>query len=730
MFAQGLKFLAILRRACVDGSHCKCLTLHLSPVLALLLALTLPVMAADNTVKPVALMPDITLEKRYQQALYAYFQGDVLAALSHISALEQRYPQGLSEVPEYLRKQDIEPELLKGALSLSYGLQDQATEIFQRLLSHYYSGKKRTQAWFLLGLTYYRQEQWQKASEAFTQISASEAYDYLDVPSRDQWVYLQAQLGSLHNRFGAIQDNTLNQQSDNWQQSLSSDSIYHYYLKYNQALATLQAGNLELATEQLDNLINKPNSGFAQFVTSWFSPLLTESSINDEEQAEAQQQEVYGVLDRAKLTLGYVLLQQGKPEPAYRVFSQIRREGLDGDAAVLGYGWAAAKSDELQTALGIWQNLIAQSHYSEYSLEAYLASSYAYEKAYAPRQSVAILTAGVRRFNQALAELNEARQQINQRPYLLALARDFDQNQPALINPTEAAEKARALTKLVNHLGVGNEFRYHLAALQQTQLINSQLSNWQQRMANYHLMLDEREEHRAQRAQTLLQNQIFSQLPALVVKRDALAQTLTEAEQQGDTQILMPYQYQQWQARLKMAQQRVSKIAGLHTQLQQQALKPQYSERLARINGTLIWLASEAYADNRWQAQKALAELDQQLTKTSQQQQQLMTELQGRPDFALQRQRVVSLSTRIGQQLQNNQDLQSQLITKLSAELSEVIDQHMSKVNDYIMQAELAMVRLNDQALQQNQAHGAQLPAAEIGRPPQLSPTSGEVQPK
>jgi outer membrane protein assembly factor BamD (BamD/ComL family) len=690
----------------------------------------LPVIAADSIDNDAAPEQKVLLEKYYQQALYAYFQGDVLAALSQFSLLEQRYPQGLKNIPDYLRTQDIEPELLKGALSLSFGIEDQAAEIFQRLLADYDSAEKRTQAWFLLGLTYYRQEQWQKASRAFKQINEAQASDYLDVQSHDQWIYLQAQLRSLHPdkdlELGNIQ--AVQSEQNYWQEALSADSIYHYYLKYNQALATLQNGDIQLAIGQLKALIDKPNPGFSQFVNSWLSPLISESSLTSEEQAVAQQQEIYGVLDRAKLTLAYVLLQQDQPQQAYRVFSQIRREGLDGEAAVLGYGWAAAKSDELQNALGIWQSLIQQTHYSEYTLEAYLASAYAYEKAYAPRQSVAILKTGLTRFEQALVELTEARQQVSQPEFLLQLAQNFESSQPALITASANTNQGGALRLLVNQLGVSNEFRHHLAVLQQTQTLELRLTEWQQRMTYYELMLDEREQQKLERAQVMLQNQIFAKLPALIEQRDTLAQTLVMAEQQGNAEVLMAAQYQQWVERLGQGQQRLQKIETLKAQLQQPALKAEYAERLKRIKGTLVWLASEAYPDNRRQAQKALAELDQVLEKANQQQKQLLIELQGRPDYAMQRQQVALIAVRIGHQLEKNQELQKVLVKTLYQELTLLIDQQLGKVNDYILQAQLAMVRLNDQALQQNQAQGTQVPAIEIGRPPQLAPTIDEVQ--
>ena len=110
-----------------------------------------------------------------------------------------------------------------------------------------------------------------------------------------------------------------------------------------------------------------------------------------------------------------------QPHDAFRVFENIRTEGLDAQAALLGYGWAAAKKNELQIALSIWQRLIEMPQNSEYTLEAYLASAYAYENAFAPSQSVQVLQLGIERFEQALEGLEQATQQVNQRQFILDL---------------------------------------------------------------------------------------------------------------------------------------------------------------------------------------------------------------------------------------------------------------------------------------------------------------------
>src|SRR5690606_32619128 len=108
-----------------------------------------------------------------------------------------------------------------------------------------------------------------------------------------------------------------------WQQQLSDDAIYRYYLLYNLALENLQRGNTEQGVVQLKQLLNSPEDGLQRFLPQWVS---SPSGSADEQEHIARQQEILAIQDRANLTLAYTLLQQGKSHEAYEVFARIRRE--------------------------------------------------------------------------------------------------------------------------------------------------------------------------------------------------------------------------------------------------------------------------------------------------------------------------------------------------------------------------------------------------------------------
>ena len=667
--------------------------------------------SAKSSAKPSAKKPTVPssvhLEKAYQQVLFEYYQGNFFIALTQMAILEQKFPNGLSHIPDVLRGNQVEPELLKGGMSLAYGLDNQAADIFMRLLKNNTAPDVTAYSWLLLGKTYYQKRQFSDAAQAFQQVDQNSAEAFFERSTRDNWLYMQSQLQGflLEQQPGAAEIQ--------WLEQLSDDSIYRHYVQYNQALALLQKGENQQAITRLSILTNN-ESGFVRRWMGWAYPIF---NANEEQDVEAERE---AIRDRANLTLGYTLLQNEEPHDAFRAFENIRTEGLDSEAALLGYGWAAAKKNDLQIALAIWQQLIHMPQNSEYILEAYLASAYAYEKAFAPRQSLQVLQRGLKRFEQALVDLNQAGQHVNQRQFILDLLpttgsqqskQNSDDDVRLLLNEKGQTLNSNKLSsplklstrlKLFDSVLVSSEFRAGLSALQQSRDVKQQLLNWQQRMQHYHLMLDERQVERRKRATQILKNRTLEQLSALQTKRDTFAQIIDVAKQQQDGQIFMSLQSQQWLNRVKRSEKRLSTIAQLKKQLGQSPLADKYQRRLETVAGRLIWQASDAFSAKLWQAQKALIQLDAAITKAQQRQHKLLNQLAAQPDFASQRLRVSNLAMRIDSKIAKSISLQDALVSQLSNTFNQFIQAHKQKVSNYILQAQLAIVRLNDQALQKD----------------------------
>ncbi|MEP0355307.1 tetratricopeptide repeat protein [Paraglaciecola sp.] len=635
------------------------------------------------------------LQKAYQQVLYEYYQGDFEQGLTKISILEYQYPKGLLAISDSLRDEIIEPELIKGAMSLAYGLNAQATEIFTRLLKGKQSEKVSAYAWLLLGEAYHSSREFEQAAKAFSNITIEQADSFFDIATRDRWLYLQSQLhGFLINSDIQTNTSTITVSNSQWLEGLSDDSVYREYIAYNHALGLLQRGEVAQAISELDSVASA-DTGIIESWGSWVNPLF------DDIQKTSEKDERAAIKDRANLTLAYTLMKQGEPHDAFRTFEKIRTEGLDYDSALLGYGWAAAEKGDWQVALAIWQKLIQMPQHTEFTLEAYIASAYAYEKAFAPNQAMNMLQLGVARFNQASEVLDIALGQVSEPQFVLELIPSILDSEKQIDSYTLLNRKGEKLDAqfIFESISVSNEFKTAIEDLKSSLEIQTKLLNWQQRMSQYHLMLDERKVERSYRAEKMVADRTLEKLGVLEEKREQLAAKLQQAQLLQDGTIFMPEQYQDWLKRVKRSQQRLKKITQLKSQLNQTPLAVSYSKRLDLVAGRLTWLSAEALPANMWQAKKALALLDRDLSITEKRQQDLLNQLATPALYSEQWQRVESIAERLKVQLRASEELQQHLIAKISEIFKQAIVAHQERVSDYLLQAKLATVRLSDQAL-------------------------------
>lgn len=605
------------------------------------------------------------LEKAYQQVLFEYFQGNFEQALTLFSLLESKYPNQLANIPN----PGVSPELLKGGMSLAFGLQQQAGEIFRRLLSQSSDPKTRIQAWMMLGKSYYQKQQYEEANNALSNISTDEAEAHLEIASQDELVYLRSQL-----YYG---QSSQTKADISWLSQLSGDSVYYDYVRYNQGLAELQRGEYQKSAETLGSFAETIDNNW---LSGWFSPFQV-----------ADQAEANALRDRAFVTLGYAHLQNNQASRAIAAFNQVRLDSLDTQAALLGYGWAASMNEDYQLALSVWSRLQQNSQSSEYVLEAYLASAFAYEKAFAPSQALANLELGLDRYQSEVSSLQRLREQVNNGFF---------------INMAVTNQSAREVDPQLTHLLLKKSIRIELEHLRDSLALQKQLTDWQARLAIFDVMLDEREIETEARTAQLEQNETLGRLALLKQTRDSLAETIILAKQ--DFSVLLPEQEMAWQARLNRASEIHTDVQQKKIDLQQKPLSMRYQRRLKRLQGIMLWNASEASSERTWQAKKQLAEIDELILKTTTQQQILEARIAKKPEFPEQRQRIQLLRQRLSEQITASQRIVDSQLFALNRAFDTEFEKQLAQLKDYQLQAQLALVRLNDGAFRKIQAEQRQ----------------------
>lgn len=639
----------------------------LKPILLGALLLTATISGAQQT--RLDADKQVALDKAYQQVLFFYFQGDFFNAMTHYAMLEDQFAGEL----QFISNPGVNPALLKGGMSLAHGLENQATDIFAQVLQRDTKLDTQTQAWFLLGKAYYQKQQFSSAAQSFDNISYAQAQEVLDELSQDELIYLRSQLFSwLTNGQGDKID---------WLSQLSGDSVYRNYVLYNQGLADLQESDYEGSVSALTELAEKDDSVFGNWLSGWWSPI-----------QQSGENEVQALQDRANLTLGYAHLQQNKPTQAIQAFTRVRLDSLDTQAALLGYGWAASTQQDYQLALSVWERLLAMPHSSEYILEAYLASAYAYEKAFAPRQALQKLQAGLARFASELTELDQIKTQLSEE-FFVSLA--------------QAAYQPEELPPQLGGLLLSEDVRVQTTQLQESLLINRQLNQWRNRLDTFFLMLEEREQVAIKRAERLKQDKFLLRLGELQSKRDTLATALAAAQVENPM-LLMSEQEQAWNSRLQKAQKRYTSINQVKAAVGQNPLSDKYQRRLARLQGALLWRVAENFPQRRWSAQKNLNALDASLIKTRAQQDILTGRLNTPPDYSEQRNSIGQIQDRLTKQLNVSDGLVTAQLTELKKVFSEKIEQQIALLKNYQLQAQLAVVRLNDEAYRKAQTEQRQ----------------------
>jgi outer membrane protein assembly factor BamD (BamD/ComL family) len=606
-----------------------------------------------------------SLEKAYQQVLFEYFQGNFEQALTLFSILESRYPNQLANIPN----PGVSPELLKGGMSLAFGLDQQAGNIFKRLLSENTDAKTRIQAWMMLGKSFYQKQQFEDASKALANISVEEAQEHLEVASQDELIYLRSQL-----YYG---QGTQASAPVSWLSELSGDSVYYDYVRYNQGLAELQQGEYQKSAETLSTFSEGADSNW---LSGWFSPLQASG------QAEAN-----ALRDRAFVTLGYAHLQNSQANKAIAAFDQVRLDSLDTQAALLGYGWAASINEDYQLALSVWSRLQQNLQSSEYVLEAYLASAFAYERAFAPSQALTNLQLGLERYQSEVSSLQGLREQVNN-GFFIDLAK--------------TNQSDRKVESQLTHLLLKKSIRIELEHLRESLALQTQLIDWQTRLATFDLMLDEREIETENRTAQLKQNQTLGQLALLKQSRDSLSQTIALAQQ--DVSVLMPEQEIAWQVRLDRASENYRSVEQNKQRLQQKPLSSRYQQRLKRLQGLMLWNASEASNDRIWQAKKQLAEINQLILKTTAQQAILEARIAKKPEFPEQRSRIQAIRQRLAEQMSLSEGIVDSQLVVLHSAFNVEFEKQLAQLKDYQLQAQLALVRLNDGAFRKIQAEQRQ----------------------
>ncbi|HEY9024306.1 MAG TPA: hypothetical protein VIP05_08405 [Burkholderiaceae bacterium] len=606
---------------------------------------TAGVRAADDPNKVPADPPKHpVLDPHYGDVLFEFYQGRYFPAITKLE---------VSQHFDRMQHHADEAEILRGGLLLSYGLHKQAAEVFEALLARGAPPSVRDRAWYFLAKIRYQRGLMPEASAALGRIE-----HVLPEPLEDDRKLLQANVAM------ALGDNDA---AGKILTPIAGPRGTDLYARYNLGVALIRSGDSAHGTNILDDLGRQ--------------------AMPDEEGRALR--------DKANVALGFAALKAGKPAMARDYLQRVRLQGLQANAALLGFGWAADALNSPKLALVPWIELAGRDPSDPSVLEAQLAVPYAYAKLRADAQALQRYENAIANFETEDANIDATIAAIREGKLVEGLMSRNPGEEMGwfqTFRDLPLMPHARLLTPVV----AGNEFQEAFKNYRDLLFLTHNLSDWHDNLGVFGDMLATRRQAFAERLPKIRAQQQANGLglDQLQKRSDANAADLKAAEDAADGVAFADTNERELQQRLARVTDTLSKLPADADPGLADA-----RDRLRRVAGALAWQLAHEYPARVWSAKKGQKQTEDALLAAREHDEDLARAQRDEParfeDFA---RRIAELDARIDvlrprvAALSQEQQgaLQEIAITELKAQ--------KERLAAYTAQARYAVAQLYDRA--------------------------------
>jgi hypothetical protein len=603
------------------------------------------VRAADDPNKVPADPPKHpVVDPHYGDVLFEFYQGRYFPAITKLE---------VSQHFDRMQHHADEAEILRGGLLLSYGLHKQAAEVFEALLARGAPPSVRDRAWYFLAKIRYQRGLMPDASAALGRIE-----HVLPEPLEDDRKLLQANVAM------ALGDNDT---AGKILAPIAGPRGTDLYARYNLGVAMIRSGDVAHGTNVLDDLGRQ--------------------TMPDEESRALR--------DKANVALGFAAMKDGKPMLARDYLQRVRLQGIQANAALLGFGWAADAVGNPKQALVPWLELAGRDPSDPSVLEAQLAVPYAYAELHADAQALQRYENAIANFENEDANIDATIAAIREGKLvdgLMARNPGDDMGWFQTFRDLPLMPHASLLTPVI----AGNEFQEAFKNYRDLQFLTHNLTEWHDNLGVFGDMLATRRQAFAERLPRIREQQQARGLglDQLQKRSDANAADLKAAEDAADGVAFAD-------ANERELQQRLARVTDTLAKLPTDA-DPGLAdarERLRRVAGALAWQLAHEYPARAWSAKKGQKQTEDALADARQHDADLAKAQQEEPvrfeDFA---RRIAELDARLNVLLprvaalsrEQQGALQEIAVTQLKAQ--------KERLAAYTAQARYAVAQLYDRA--------------------------------
>ena len=489
------------------------------------------------------------LDPHYGDVLFEFYQGRYFPAITKLE---------VSQHFDRMQHHADEAEILRGGLLLSYGLHKQAAEVFEALLARSAPPSVRDRAWYFLAKIRYQRGLMPEAADALGRIE-----HVLPAPLEGDRKLLQA------NVLMAVGDNA---GASKILAPIAGPKSEDLYARFNLGVAMIRGGDVGHGTNMLDDLGRQ--------------------TMSDEESRALR--------DKANVALGFAAMKAGKPMEARDYLQRVRLQGLQANAALLGFGWAADAVGNPKQALVPWLELAGRDPSDPSVLEAQLAVPYAYAELRADAQALQRYENAIANFETEDANIDATMGAIREGKLVEGLmARNPGEEMGwfQTFRDLPLMPHASLLTPVI----AGNEFQEAFKNYRDLQFLTHNLSDWHDNLGVYGDMLSTRRQAFAERLPRIREQQQSSGLglEQLQKRSDANAADLKQAEDAGDGVAFADAKERELQERLKRV---TDTLASLPPDTDPSLAEAH--DRLRRVAGALAWQLAHEFPARAWDAKK------------------------------------------------------------------------------------------------------------------------------
>ena len=553
---------------------------------------------------------------------------------------------------------DDEAEVLRGGMMLSYGLHEQATEVFARLIERNAPVSVRDRAWFFLARIRHQRGLSEQAQESLDRISAP-----LQGSLEEDRQLLRAQLMMGRQDYAgaaAVLD------------AIKSSPTAGLYARFNLGVALVKTGGPDETERGL-------------------------ALLDEVGQAPGPNEELRSLRDRANVALGFAALQDKKPREARNALQRVRLNSAQSNKALLGYGWAASELNDPKLALVPWQELAQRNITDAAVLEAHIAVPYAMSEIGSYSGALERYQAATDVFKREKVRLDESIAAIRSGLLVKGLLSQNPVSADVGLDAFARMDKLPDMphtTHLVPLLA-DNPFQESFKHLRDLQFLSSNLTQWQGNLGTFTDMLDNRKAAFAKRLPEVRAQAGALDMAQLRLRRDTLTSALKAAEDTQDATVFANPRERDLLDRIQRSRDTLAKAQG--TPLAGELGDAQ--ERLRRAAGALSWQLQQQFSDRTWVARKALRDTDAGLVQAVQRDAAL---LQAQRDEPARHERFAARIAELAARLQALQPRVAALDAETQTALQDIavaeLESQKQRLDLYDAQARLAIAQILDRA--------------------------------